>query len=576
MGLLDSMNLDDPQTMGLLSAAGSMFQASGPSLMPHSFGQVLGAGLSGGMGAYQGAQDRNQAQAMQVEKLKMLKLQEQRAQAQFKMQQDAYNGIGQPQPSSMMGDAAQDGAGGAMVAGQPQPVGAVGTGGGMGGSAAKLDQLRRMAIAGIPGAKEMFDIYKYETEPQKLEQGSTYLDRRTGSERTMPKLDNGITMRPDGSAGYVPGYAASVAEQAGLTTDAQEKAKANYNTTTLNLPGGPRLVSNAQLPAMLGAGGPNGAPIGIRNNNPGNLRPPGASTGFQQFATPEEGIAALDKNLQSYGNKGVNTITGIISKWAPPSENNTKAYIDRVSKQLGINPNQPLDMSNPLVRHQLSGAIMLHENGAALFRSGGNNPNQSPQSGPGIALQSEAQKEAEVGAAKTQNALEQARLMEKQTNSAKSSKLYQQLGAALPQARELLKTATGSGFGALVDSGMGFAGKSTPSSTAADQLETLGGWMTANVPRMEGPQSDADVRSYKTMSGMVGDRTKPNASRLKALDTLEALQNKYAVINGSAPAVAPAAPTPISAKKSALKGQVMDGYRFKGGNPADQNNWEKM
>lgn len=58
MGLLDSFNMDDPQTMGLLSAAGNMFQASGPSLMPHSFGQVLNAGLQGGMAGYKGTQDR--------------------------------------------------------------------------------------------------------------------------------------------------------------------------------------------------------------------------------------------------------------------------------------------------------------------------------------------------------------------------------------------------------------------------------------------------------------------------------------------------------------------------------------
>lgn len=33
---------------------------------------------------------------------------------------------------------------------------------------------------------------------------------------------------------------------------------------------------------------------------------------------------------------------------------------------------------------------------------------------------------------------------------------------------------------------------------------------------------------------------------------------------------------PVTTKKSAMKGQVMDGYRFKGGNPADPNAWEKL
>lgn len=45
---------------------------------------------------------------------------------------------------------------------------------------------------------------------------------------------------------------------------------------------------------------------------------------------------------------------------------------------------------------------------------------------------------------------------------------------------------------------------------------------------------------------------------------------------GRAAMTAPAAPNASSQKKSAMKGQVMDGYRFKGGNPADPNAWEKL
>lgn len=45
---------------------------------------------------------------------------------------------------------------------------------------------------------------------------------------------------------------------------------------------------------------------------------------------------------------------------------------------------------------------------------------------------------------------------------------------------------------------------------------------------------------------------------------------------GRAAMTAPPAPTASGQKKSAMKGQVMDGYRFKGGNPADPNAWEKL
>lgn len=45
-GLLEMFGAD-PQQQGLLGAAAAMLGASGPSLMPHSFGQVMGAGLQG-------------------------------------------------------------------------------------------------------------------------------------------------------------------------------------------------------------------------------------------------------------------------------------------------------------------------------------------------------------------------------------------------------------------------------------------------------------------------------------------------------------------------------------------------
>lgn len=75
MGLLDGLNMNDPQTMGLLGAAAQMLQASGPSLMPHSFGQVMGAGLGG----YQ--QGQQQGLDRQKEKMQMDMLAQQVAQA---------------------------------------------------------------------------------------------------------------------------------------------------------------------------------------------------------------------------------------------------------------------------------------------------------------------------------------------------------------------------------------------------------------------------------------------------------------------------------------------------------------
>ena len=106
-------------------------------------------------------------------------------------------------------------------------------------------------------------------------------------------------------------------------------------------------------------------------NNPGNLRPMGASTGFQKFATPEEGISAADKNLKAYGEKGINTLRGVISRWAPPSENDTNTYIDTVAKRIGLDPDQKIDLSDPVQRHVISGAMFTVEKGSKnLFKPG--------------------------------------------------------------------------------------------------------------------------------------------------------------------------------------------------------------
>jgi hypothetical protein len=86
---------------------------------------------------------------------------------------------------------------------------------------------------------------------------------------------------------------------------------------------------------------------------------------------------------------------------------------------------------------------------------------------------------------------------------------------------------TQSGIGAARDFAGRIVGYSPPSAQVASQLETLSGWLVANVPRMEGPQSNFDVKLYQEMAGKVGDRTVPAVERQAALRTLKRLQEKY-------------------------------------------------
>ncbi|EFM2349810.1 hypothetical protein HB533_001058 [Escherichia coli] len=120
-----------------------------------------------------------------------------------------------------------------------------------------------------------------------------------------------------------------------------------------------------------------GGARGIRNNNPGNLEysktnPWVGQTGddgrFAKFETPEHGIRALERNLMSYQRQGIDTVSEIINRWAPPTDkNDTMSYIKAVCEQLGVSADEPLDASNPDTLKALCAAIIHHENGSQPY-----------------------------------------------------------------------------------------------------------------------------------------------------------------------------------------------------------------
>lgn len=138
----------------------------------------------------------------------------------------------------------------------------------------------------------------------------------------------------------------------------------------------PQLASMAK-PWLLSAGtapaGLESEPRGVRNNNPGNIRQSstawqgevqGNDPSYATFATPEAGIRAMGKNLLAYqDNHGLNTVGGIISRWAPATENDTAAYTVTVAKALGVKPDDKLDLHDPAVMSKMVGAMIQVENG---------------------------------------------------------------------------------------------------------------------------------------------------------------------------------------------------------------------
>lgn len=122
--------------------------------------------------------------------------------------------------------------------------------------------------------------------------------------------------------------------------------------------------------APVRAGDPS-APRGIRNNNPGNIEAGigwkgevGTDGRFATFATPAHGIRALALNaVNSQRIHGNDTVSELIDRWAPPTENNTAAYAAQVAKALGVNPDDPVDLSNPATLAKFTAAVIQHENG---------------------------------------------------------------------------------------------------------------------------------------------------------------------------------------------------------------------
>lgn len=111
---------------------------------------------------------------------------------------------------------------------------------------------------------------------------------------------------------------------------------------------------------------------GIRNNNPGNLvkttipwkgkvaHPQNTDGHFEQFLTAEHGIRAMFIDIKGDIKKGQNTVTKLITAYAPKFENNTAAYIAVVTKAIGKGADVPLTPNDylPLLK-----AIIKHENG---------------------------------------------------------------------------------------------------------------------------------------------------------------------------------------------------------------------
>ena len=119
--------------------------------------------------------------------------------------------------------------------------------------------------------------------------------------------------------------------------------------------------------------------FGIRNNNPGNLEyrgqmgavKAGGSPFEQRFAawrTPQEGLAAMARQIELDFGRGRTNLESLLGKYAPPGENDTGAYIADVAGQLHVGASEALNLSDPAMLSNLMNAMIRHEDKVNPYR----------------------------------------------------------------------------------------------------------------------------------------------------------------------------------------------------------------
>lgn len=114
---------------------------------------------------------------------------------------------------------------------------------------------------------------------------------------------------------------------------------------------------------------------GFRNNNPLNIEKskgnawqgeivPSADSRFAQFKSMAYGYRAAFKLLYNYQHRyGCQRLEDFINRWAPSSENNTRAYIAIVAKRSRLSGDSIIDTKNGEQMRKIVSAMSYVENG---------------------------------------------------------------------------------------------------------------------------------------------------------------------------------------------------------------------
>ncbi len=114
---------------------------------------------------------------------------------------------------------------------------------------------------------------------------------------------------------------------------------------------------------------------GLRNLNPGNIRlgsflykgerARSSDSAFRQFEAIEWGYRAMFVLLHTYAVKHrCRSLRDFITRYAPPVENNTEAYLRRVAAATHLQPEEPISTTDGATMTAVVAAMSEVENGA--------------------------------------------------------------------------------------------------------------------------------------------------------------------------------------------------------------------
>ena len=116
-------------------------------------------------------------------------------------------------------------------------------------------------------------------------------------------------------------------------------------------------------------------PVGVRLHNPGNIKLRDPWQGltekqrherFCEFVSNVWGFRAMAQTLVTYQDRyGINTIAGIIARWAPPEDgNDVLKYINHVCVLTGYSADEKLNLHTYEDSWKIVRAITTHEQGS--------------------------------------------------------------------------------------------------------------------------------------------------------------------------------------------------------------------